>query len=386
MRIHQSWLFVIFLIVWTFEHNTLPFYFPNLSSTAMRWWGIAGAVGFSLSVLVHEAGHILASHVTMTHSGKRVLFPFGGISEEEKNGHPEKLFIVALSGPLSNALAAAIWYALYLSGNHFSWQPALLIIFYFMTFINITFAGLNLLPAFPLDGGVVLRSSLILWRGDIRKANSITTSIGLTFAIALIVTGVFFVFRGSFFNGLWWVLTGFLLREGISESDTPYHLKTSMEGEIVADYMRKNPVTVPSNSTLYQYVTDFLYRYQAEIYPVTSPDNLPRFITSAHIREIPQQHWHDYRVGDIAELCTETNSVESDADVLKVLQIMSSQSTGRLIVLQNGNLAGIITLKDLLSFFSIKIDLSDTKRKEIIKPVPAVISNIRKPEQVQIND
>src|SRR5690606_30239958 len=107
---------------------------------------------------------------------------------------------------------------------------------------------------------------------------------------------------------IWWILTGAILREGIVLSRKQFSLRDNLEGEKVSQFMRLNPVTVPSQLPIDQFVTSYLYRYHSGIFPVTSSNQILGCITSEKIRNIPESSWSSLTVADATDICDETNS------------------------------------------------------------------------------
>lgn len=362
VRIHESWIVIFLLITWSFRRNALPYYFPVIPQETSMWWGFAGASILLVSMILHETGHILADSRLGIPDGKRILLPFGAVKDETRIIPVEKSIFSALAGPLASVITASLCYGLLLTGLHLNWSGALIFILDKAATLNIIIAGLNLFPASPLDGSAILKSVCLISGKSCRTASKAAFFAGHTLAILLIAAGAVIIYKGLLISGIWWILTGALLREGIYLSGSFFSLKKSMEGESVSQYMRSNPVTVPPQISLHQFITEYIYRYNLEIFPVLFPGIL-KCITTEKIREIPREEWERYTVSNFAETCDDTNSVETSSDVMRAIDLMCKNSTGRLIVTENGELAGVITLKDLLPFFSLKISLIQSDAK-----------------------
>jgi Zn-dependent protease len=114
---------------------------------------------------------------------------------------------MAIAGPLSSILLGLILYAFFTGGADFS-MPVSGVIGY-LAIINLVLAGFNLIPAYPLDGGRVLRSILWKWKKNIRWATRIASQIGSGFGIVLIFFGAFNALTGNIIGGIWQVMIGF---------------------------------------------------------------------------------------------------------------------------------------------------------------------------------
>jgi CBS domain-containing protein len=224
--------------------------------------------------------------------------------------------------------------------------------------INGILAVFNLLPAFPLDGGRVLRS--ILWglKKNLRWATYVSSRIGSGFGILLIVLGVIQVFRGNFVGGMWWFLIGMFLQGAAKASYQQLLTRRALEGEPVRRFMKTDAVTVSPSISLDELVEDYIYKYHFKMFPVVEDhDRLLGCITTKQVKEIPREEWSRRTVGDVASQCTPENTIEPQADAMKALSIMKQTGNSRLMVVEGGRLVGIIALKDLLELLSLKVEL-----------------------------
>lgn len=164
--------------------------------------GIAGAIGLFLSIIVHELTHsIVARHYGV--SMKEItLFIFGGVAHmEEDPSSPKAEFMIAVVGPVSSFLLAASAFLLYKVGVYSGWPVTLTGVLNYLSWLNMILAVFNLIPAFPLDGGRILRSALWKWKKDIRWSTNIAAQIGSGFGLMLIIMGIFYIVKGNFVGG-----------------------------------------------------------------------------------------------------------------------------------------------------------------------------------------
>jgi len=116
-----------------------------------------------------------------------------------------------------------------------------------LALINALLAGFNLLPAFPLDGGRVLRSILWSMKDNLRWATRISAEIGAGFGLALIFLGVISVLMGNLIGGIWWFLIGLFLRNASNVSYRQLLVRQALEGEPARALMIADAITVPPN-------------------------------------------------------------------------------------------------------------------------------------------
>jgi CBS domain-containing protein len=227
----------------------------------------------------------------------------------------------------------------------------------YLALINLILAVFNLVPAFPLDGGRVLRAGLWAWKGDLRKATRLASRIGEGFSLVMIGLGIFRVLTGYFVGGMWFILIGLFLRSAAQASYKQLLTRRALEGEPLQRFMNPEPVTVPPETRLDRLVEDYIYRYHHKLYPVVDGDRLIGCITNRQVKDIPRERWNVTRVGDLVQACSEENAIDPETDTIQVLARMHRSNTGRMMVVKGGRLIGIIALKDLLAFLSMKIDL-----------------------------
>jgi Zn-dependent protease/predicted transcriptional regulator len=360
VKVNPSWLIIAVLIVWSLAQGTFPHYFKNLS-TAMYWWmGVAGAIGLFLSIVVHELSHSLVAKIFGLPIKGITLFIFGGVAEmSDEPPSAKSEFFMAIAGPLASIVIGVFFFAFnFVTKSELLSRPIHGVIAY-LGFINILLAGFNLLPAFPLDGGRVLRSGLWAWKKNLRWATLVSSRIGSGFGIALIVLGGLSFITGNFVSGIWWALIGMFLYSASRMSYRQLLMRRALEGETVSSFMNKDPVTVSPSISLDELVRNYVYKFHFKMFPVVDHSMLIGCVTTSEIKNIPQAEWRNHTVGELAATCSSENTIAPDDDAVKALQVMNRNNNGRLMVTQNGQLVGVITLKDLLKFFSLKVELED---------------------------
>jgi len=359
VRIDWSWIIIAILIAWSLSRGVFPSYYKNLSPQTYWWMGIIGAAGLFLSIIAHEFSHSLVARKYGLPMKGITLFIFGGVAEMEDEPPSAKLeFMMAIAGPICSILIALIFYGIHAAGKQAGLAQPINGVVGYLAMINGILAAFNLLPAFPLDGGRVLRS--ILWgaKKNLRWATYVSSRIGSGFGILLIVLGVIQVFRGNFIGGMWWFLIGMFLQGAAKASYQQLLTRRALEGEPVRRFMKTDAVTVPPSISLEQLVEDYIYKYHFKMFPVVEDhDRLLGCVTTKQIKEIPRAEWGRRTVGDVASQCTPENTIEPQADAMKALSIMKQTGASRLMVVEGGHLVGIIALKDLLELLSLKVEL-----------------------------
>jgi len=359
VSIDLSWIIIAVLIAWSLSTGLFPFHYKHLSVETYWIMGIVGAVGLFLSIIVHEFSHsIVARRYGMPMKGI-TLFIFGGVAEMgDEPPSPKAEFMMAVVGPISSIVIAMIFYGIYRAGlGGILTEPVIGVVGY-LAWINGILAAFNLIPAFPLDGGRILRS--IIWgiKKNLRKATRISSNIGAGFGILLIVFGVFSILAGNFVGGMWWFLIGMFLQGAARASYQQMVLRKAFAGEPLERFMKSDPVTVSPALSVKDLVEDYVYKFHFKMYPVVEDDNrLVGCITTKQIKEIPRKEWSETKVGQIADQCTEENTVTPQTDAVEALSAMHRTGNSRLMVVEGNRLVGVIALKDMLQWLSLKMDL-----------------------------
>ncbi|MEJ2068028.1 MAG: site-2 protease family protein [Deltaproteobacteria bacterium] len=358
--IDLSWIILAFLIAWSLSVGLFPFQFKGLSTETYWLMGIIGAVGLFLSIIFHELSHsLVARRYGMPMKGI-TLFIFGGVAEmSDEPTSPKAEFMMAVVGPISSIAIGLICYGIYTLGKQGGWPQPITGVVGYLAMINGLLAGFNLIPAFPLDGGRLLRS--ILWgiKGNIRWATRVASSIGSGFGILLIVLAVFQLFRGNFIGAMWWFLIGMFLRGAAKSSYQQLMVRDALQGEPVSRFMSDDPVTVSPSLSVKDLIEDYIYRYHFKMFPVVDDGTLVGCVSTKEVKDIRREQWGQKMIGELAADCSIDNTVAPDTDAVKALALMNRTGVSRLMVTEGDRLVGVITLKDLLKFLSLRMELEE---------------------------
>jgi Zn-dependent protease/predicted transcriptional regulator len=363
IKIDISWLILAALVTWSLASGLFPEYYKDLSPASYWWMGAAGAAGLFLSIVFHELAHSLVARNYGVSMKGITLFIFGGVAEmEDDPPNPRAEFFMAIVGPLSSAAISLFLFLIIFWGKERSWPVTINGVLAYLAWLNIVLAVFNLVPAFPLDGGRVLRSALWSWKKDMRWATAIAARIGSGFGITLIILGVISLFMGNFVGGLWWFMIGLFIRSAAQRSYQQLLARGLFHAKKVKDLMIKNPLTVPRSISLTEFVNEYVYKHHFQMYPVLSFGRLTGCISVNQVAAIPREEWPTQTVGVIALPCNEGTTVGPEEDANKALEVMNRTGNSRLMVVDGDQLVGIIALKDMLTLLSLKIELNDLEK------------------------
>lgn len=203
IRIHYSLLLMFILVVWSLAIGYMPQQFPGLSQVSYWTIGVLSGLILFASVIVHELFHSVVGRRLGVPVHRVTLFFLGGAAEmTEEPKSPTVEFEMALAGPLSSFGIAALLEGLWYVSVATQLAVEIVAILQYGAFINLILGGFNLLPAFPLDGGRVLRA--LLWRreANLVRATRTATRVGVLLSYVMMFGGFVMIMFGGFFNGL----------------------------------------------------------------------------------------------------------------------------------------------------------------------------------------
>lgn len=379
IRIDLSWLFIFVLVTWSLASGYFPSWFEQIApegepAPPVTLWlmGTAGALGLFASVLLHELAHAVVAIRRGLAMRGITLFIFGGVAEmaaEPRRAWDE--FLVAIAGPIASVLIAAACYAASLAATAAGAPVPVTGVLTYLAAVNALLVAFNMVPAFPLDGGRVLRSLLWRWKDDLRWATRISAEIGSGFGAVLIAIGVVALLGGGLLVGMWWMLLGLFLRGAAQMSYQQVLIRRALEGEPVRHFMSTDPKTVAPEQTLQEVVEDHIYRYHYQMFPVTDHGQLVGCISTRQIREVPREQWGTQHVSDVMQPCTPDNTIDPDEDAMTAIARIHAGDSSRLLVAQDHALVGVLTLKDLTRFIALKIELEEPAPASLLGGMPS---------------
>jgi Zn-dependent protease len=218
--IHVSWL-----AVYAFMSIALARGLTTLPGGEAYAFGAVCALVLFASVVAHELAHALVARQFGVRTSAITLFLFGGVATlEEEPASPKADALVALAGPAMSAALAVVAFALLFAVDRFVPGRLGTALGYLGTYVvlaNAVLAVFNVIPAYPMDGGRVLRA--LLWRRwhDRAAATNTAARVGIVFALLLVAAGVFLTAGSHELVYGWYVVLGaFLLRQGLSQERT----------------------------------------------------------------------------------------------------------------------------------------------------------------------
>jgi Zn-dependent protease/CBS domain-containing protein len=356
--INVSWLVIFVVLTVSLATADLP-----LSATghgAGAYWiaGIVGSLLFFASVLVHELGHSIVARARGLTVNSITLFLFGGVSNLEQEPHsPGEEFVVAVIGPIISLVLGAILLLLGRAVGQTQTLSAAVIGYVGAT--NLLLGLFNLIPGFPLDGGRVLRS--ILWRatGSLHTATRWAARVGQGIAYLFILFGVLEFFTGDVLGGIWIGFVGWFLLSATQTANQQVMVESLLRGVIVRDVMGSPPASVSTDLSLQELVDSHILPYGLRSMPVeaTQGGRFAGLVTLADIRQVSRGAWSQTPVSRVMVPLERLHVVSPEQQLSEVLPLMAERDVNQLPVVQNGQLAGMLSRDVVLRVLSVRQSL-----------------------------
>lgn len=357
IRLDTSWFIVAALVVWSLATGAFPYMHPGLAPTTYWAMGAAGAIGLFASIVMHEFFHAMVARRNQIPMRGITLFVFGGVAEmgaEPTSAQAE--LRMAAAGPLASIAIALVGFGVS-DAVRGLWPAPVVLVIEYLALLNGVLAGFNLLPAFPLDGGRIFRAALWTWKKDLAWATRVASRTGSGFSVVFMAAGVAAVLFGNLVSGMWWILIGLFLRRASTASYQQVLLRQALAGERIRRFMTPTPVSVPAETSVAELVDSYIYKYHHTLFPVVDDGRLLGCVTTQQVKNVPREEWARRTVGSLGVPCGSDNTIEPDTDALDAIAVMRRSGQPRLMVVEAGRLVGIVTLKDLLQFFALKLEL-----------------------------
>jgi Zn-dependent protease/CBS domain-containing protein len=357
IKLHLTFLIILLAFIWVFAVNdfriktlgiTLGFGGMDISTGLKYLLGAITSVLFFSTLLFHELSHSFIAQSYGTHIRSITLFVIGGVSQmEEIPREPRMEARISAAGPALSLgigiLASAIYYLfgpVSPAETEATLKSAALIVVGIIAFYNVFLGLFNLVPAFPMDGGRILRAWFAM-RMPYIEATRRAVSVGKSFAIAM---GIFGLFASPIL-----IAIAIFIYLGASGEEKATVISITLEGVKVRNVMTSVPdvIYVPPDWTLEQLI-DVMFKTRHMGYPVQESQTSPVLgvITFSDVQRVPASERVAIRVEDVMK--REIISIRPDADAFDALKLMSSKNLGRLIVMEDGQMVGIVSRTDLM--------------------------------------
>lgn len=361
VKLHWSFLLVIPLFAWiigsqirlTTELIAALFGVPidvTLIAAGLNPYilGSIVALGLFVGVFIHEMAHSLIAKAKGIKIHSITLLILGGVSQMEETMPDPKIELpMALAGPMTSLALGLISAALVYIFDAVVPDPAvagvLVFTFGYLGLLNILLFGFNLLPAFPMDGGRVLRAWLAR-RMPLSRATRIAADVGKGFAVVFGIVGLLFL------NPIL-IIIAFFIYIGASQEATFLRYNILLQDITVADAM-SSPVATVEPTTPLSRLVEMMYETKHLGFPVVDRGALVGIVALADVHKITPQDREAMQVRDV--MTRSPTTLPPSAPLLDALKIITGKDIGRIPVVSDGALVGIVTRTDVLRVMELR--------------------------------
>lgn len=358
--LHYSWFIIAALIMLSLGEHFHQVN-PNWDTSQIWIAALFTAVLFFVSLLLHELAHSLVAQTRGLKVRAITLFALGGVSQIEDDASDAKTeFWVAIAGPMASliigfgCLAIAAGLGWQRSAEPRTGMTAVLV---WLGYINIVLAVFNMIPGFPLDGGRVLRSIVWAITKNANGSTRIAARVGEAVAFLFIFGGIWKVFAGAGFGGLWIAFIGWFLMDAAKSSYAQTEIAAAFRGMRVSEVMSRDCVVVNRSMSLQDFVDTYLLKTGQRCFAVEDHGRLVGIITLRDVGVIPRERWGKTTVREAMRPLEELHIITPDTPVLDALKLMAGNDVNQLPVVANGSLQGIFSRSQLTQLLQARSEL-----------------------------
>jgi Zn-dependent protease/CBS domain-containing protein len=343
-----SWFLIFALLTWTLAVGYYPAEFKGWP--VVEYWVVGGMTACLLygSVLLHELGHSVVALRYRVPVRRITLFIFGGVAQiatEPPSAGAE--FWIAIAGPVVSFALALLFHAVepaLASGS------ALLALAKYLAYINGALVLFNLIPGFPLDGGRIFRALLWGLTRNLHRATVIAGNVGRFIGYLFILAGVWQIFGGNTINGIWIAFIGWFLESAALAQIQFQAVHGLLAGHTVAESMSRGYPEIAGDAVLQELVDYHLLREGRRSVVVKAGDGVLGLLTLHSLKEVPRADWPTTTVAQAMIPIAQVKWVRPDMDLEAALEKMDRDGVNQLPVMANGQMVGMLTREDLISF------------------------------------
>lgn len=357
VRVHLTFFFLL-LFVWMTESKSgdpTKIFLRSLAFTAI----VLG------SVLVHELGHLSITLRKGPLPRAIILLPIGGLSlmESAREDHsqlsqqhfdPQREIRVAAAGPIASLATAVLLAALFRAERPLTslWPPLLHVndLLHSAVWINLLIAGINVLPAFPLDGGRILRA-LLSRRMELALATRRAVNIGNLFVVLLMFAGLW---------NTWLMLAGFFLFVGAQLEERTVLFQSVLENVRMEEVMLTEFSTLSPADTLEDALSKAVHTLQDD-FPVVRGTDMVGVVSRQKILQALREEGNAY----VQSIMNRAYEIASRSDTLaSAFRKITSRGLTIIPVVDQERLVGIVTLQNLMHSMSVLAESKKLRRNQ----------------------
>src|SRR5574339_327672 len=368
IKLHFTLIFIFVFLTWTLSVGFMPHYYPNLTRTEYVVMGVTGAIILFVSVLIHELAHSILSIKYGVKVDQIILFIFGGISEiKEETRDFRKEFKIAVIGPLTSFGLAGIFLSFFLLITFLSpegteaqtYLQVLKGVLLYGFIVNMLLGAFNLLPAFPMDGGRMLRAALVRWL-DYQRATRIAVQVGIIISFVLIGFGIVVIIRASPIAGLWLILIGWFIQSGAKAYLQQFEMSNLLKDMRLKKIKNTSFVSVKPDLSIRNLISDYFDVYRKGSFPVIDDHSVLLGMVSTDNILDKDESLFEKKTVDIMQPSSNLIVMKSDMQVNNALEQLVRKRMNRIFVVDDDlKLIGIVSKTDILNAAQERADYDE---------------------------
>lgn len=347
IHVNLGWVLVALLIATSLASGVFPSLYHGMASSSYWAMALIVVIGLGASIILHELAHTLVGRALGVPIHHITLFLFGGASQLEQEPESARAeFAMALAGPVFSVLMGFFFGLLAGALNNATSRSPLVDALGYLAALNFFLAAFNMLPAFPMDGGRILRSLIWMVTHRLDRATAIATFIGQGFGVLLIVLGIAGALAGQIVGGFWWVLMGLFIQFAAGSSRTQLETQHMLSGLNVGAIMTTHLDTALAEMSIADFVEARLFATPHRVYPVFHGDQWIGVVSPEDLLAVPRDQWQTTPLSDICRKASDVQTIMLSEDASTAFdRIVHGEEP--LFVLNQNQLVGMVTLKNI---------------------------------------
>ena len=372
VRANWSLLVAFWLITWGLATVTLPAIAPDGEIGAYWVAGIASALVFFGSLLVHELAHCIVARSVGVEVSEITLWLFGGVSRlAGEPRRPSDEMRIAIVGPLASLAIAVVIFAAARLAQLVGSPEVVIAAAFWLGFVNLVLAVFNMLPGAPLDGGRMLHARVWRRTGDRNVATQVAARAGRVLGYSLIAGGLVGLVFGFGPGSLWLVFLGWFVLYAARAESVGALVREGLAGVCVRDVMTLHPTVVPVGASVADLIEDYVLSLRYSGFPVASAcGDIVGLVTLDQIRSVPAGERSHTEVAVVAAPVSAVATAAPSDSLTELLERTAAKGTNRALVFDDGRLVGIVSPSDIARIVEIAALVAPARAQPARRPRP----------------
>jgi Zn-dependent protease len=348
VRLHLSWLFIVAIVTVTVADRISAFQ-PAIDPGVSWAIGFVGSLGFMFTAIVHELAHAVAARRDGAETEAIVVNFIGSPAVVDVVAStPRAEALVAIAGPVASAVIGALFCAiafglLSIGGPVGPFADVLVIV----GALDLLLAAINVIPAFPLDGGRLVRAVAWARSGDQRAGTRVAGVIGRWIGRGLVIIGLAIILAGDVVDGVMIGLVGWFLMASARSVERFTILDELVQGIRVGEAMEQRLETITPQLTLDTFAPSILDGSVGPALPVISDEAVIGIVGLAQIRGVPRRSWASTRTSDVMVGGEAMPTAAPEERLTEALERLRRSHLDGLPVLDGTTLRGVLTRRSI---------------------------------------